>query len=292
MDQNLRFNPANVREEFDRAPFLIEHNLADHPLLQLPRLMELSAALPAESVEYNAGNLPVNQDPTLTPRTGLTVFETLRRIEECNSWMVLKYVGQDPDYGRLIDACLDQIQPVVDDICPGMTERHGFIFVSSPGAVTPYHVDFEYNFLLQVRGEKDITVFDPFDRSLLSEVQRERFVTGAPRNLVFRDQFADKGKTFHLRPGVGVHVPLTSPHWVKVGPSVSISFSITFQSRVSDKRIGAHKTNALLRRLGMSPEEVGQSEMRDSLKYTAHRILRRVQTTGLKLAGRPGPKPH
>ncbi|HEY7189909.1 MAG TPA: cupin-like domain-containing protein [Vicinamibacterales bacterium] len=285
MDQYLRFNPTNVRERFDRAPFLIEHNLADHPLLQLPRLMELSAALPAESVEYNAGNLPVNQDPKLTPRTGLTVSETLRRIEECNSWMVLKYVGQDPDYSRLLDACLDQIQPVVDDICPGMTERHAFIFVSSPGAVTPYHVDFEYNFLLQVRGEKDITVFDPFDRSLLSEEQRERFCTGAPRNLVFRDHFSDKGHTFHLRPGVGVHVPLTSPHWVKVGPSVSISFSITFQSRVSDRRIGAHKTNALLRRLGMSPEEVGQSEMRDSLKYTAHRILRRVQATGQKLAG-------
>jgi hypothetical protein len=59
-----------------------------------------------------------------------------------------------------------------------MTERKAFIFVSSPGAVTPYHVDFEYNFLLQIRGDKNITVFDAFDRSLLSEVQRERFVSG------------------------------------------------------------------------------------------------------------------
>ena len=292
MNEYLRFSPTDFREQFDRAPFLIEHNLADHPLLQLPRLIELASALPAESVEYNAGDIPVNQDPALTPHTGLSVDETLRRIERCNSWMVLKYVGQEPEYRQLLDSCLDQIQPVVDDICPGMTERKAFIFVSSPGAVTPYHVDFEYNFLLQIRGEKDITVFDAFDRSLLSEVQRERFVSGAPRNLVFRDQFADKGTTFHLKPGTGVHVPLTSPHWVKVGPSVSISFSITFQSRVSDKRIGAHSTNALLRRLGMSPVEVGQSEMRDAMKYTAHRILRRVQTTRQRLAGRAGQKQH
>jgi hypothetical protein len=292
MNEYLRFSLADFREQFDRVPFLIEHNLADHPLLQLPRLIELASALPAESVEYNAGDIPVNQDPALTPHTGLAVDETLRRIEECNSWMVLKYVGQQPEYRQLLDSCLDQIQPVVDDICPGMTERKAFIFVSSPGAVTPYHVDFEYNFLLQVRGDKDITVFDAFDRSLLSEVQRERFVSGAPRNLVFRDQFADKGTTFHLKPGIGVHVPLTSPHWVKVGPSVSISFSITFQSRVSDKRIGAHSTNALLRRLGMSPVEVGQSEMRDTMKYTAHRILRRMQTTRQRLAGRAGQKQH
>jgi hypothetical protein len=286
MNEYLRFSPADVREQFDRTPFLIEHNLADHPLLQLPRLIELSSTLPAESVEYNAGDIPVSQDPALTPRTGLSVDETLRRIEECNSWMVLKYVGQHPEYGRLLDSCLDQMQPVVDDICPGMTERKAFIFISSPGAVTPYHVDFEYNFLLQIRGDKYMTVFDAFDRSLLSEVQRERFVSGAPRNLVFRDQFTDKGTTFHLEPGMGLHVPMTSPHWVKVGASVSISFSITFQSRVSDKRMGAHRTNALLRKLGVSPVDVGQSEMRDTLKYTVHRIMRRVETTRQKLAGR------
>jgi len=292
MNDYLTFTPADVRERFDREPFLIEHNLADHPLLQLPRLIELASKLPAASVEYNAGNIPVSQDPALTPRTGLSVEETLRRIEECQSWMVLKYVGQEPEYQQLVDSCLDQIQPVVDDICPGMTERKAFIFVSSPGAVTPYHVDFEYNFLLQIRGDKCITVFDPFDRSLLSEVQRERFVSGAPRNLVFHDHFADKGTTFHLKPGTGVHVPLTSPHWVKVGPAVAISFSITFQSRVSDKRIGAHSTNALLRRFGMSPVEVGRSEVRDAMKYTAHRILRRVQTTRQKLVGRGSQEPH
>lgn len=284
----LRFGPAEVRARFDKEPFLVEHDLAGHPLLQLPRLIDLATRLPADAVEYNAGDLPVNQDPTRTPRTGLTVDETLRRIEECQSWMVLKYVGQDPEYGRLLDDCLDQLQPVVDDICPGMSDRHAFIFVSSPNAVTPYHVDFEYNFLLQVRGEKYMTVFDPFDRSLLSEEQRERFVTGAPRNLVFRDEFADKGRTFHLRPGLGVHVPLSSPHWVKVGRAVSISFSITFQSRVSDRRIGAHRTNALLRRLGMSPVDVGQSDLRDAVKYNAYRVLRKVDSVRQRFTRGPG----
>ena len=41
-------------------------------------------------IEYNAGNLSVSQDPALTPMNGLSISETLRRIEECESWMALK----------------------------------------------------------------------------------------------------------------------------------------------------------------------------------------------------------
>ena len=33
--------------------------------------------------------------------------------------------------------------------------REAFIFISSPNTVTPYHMDPEYNFLLQIRGTKD-----------------------------------------------------------------------------------------------------------------------------------------
>jgi hypothetical protein len=283
---HLSFNNSEMASQFDVRPFQIAHTLTNHPLLELPRLIELSAALPSDSVEYNAGDLPVGQDPTSTPRTGLSIEETLRRIEECKSWMVLKDVEQDASYRRLLDECLDQVQPAIEAVCPGMAGRRAFIFVSSPGAVTPYHVDFEYNFLLQIRGGKYMTVFDGHDRAVLSELERERAVSGAPRNLKYRDELDSKGKTFHLKPGVGVHVPLSSPHWVKVADEVSISFSITFHSQVSDRRIGAHKTNALLRRFGMSPAQVGRSEAMDSLKYNAHRVIRRLETVKGRLVRR------
>jgi hypothetical protein len=278
----LKFDPEQMSSRFDRGPFVIGHTLRDHPLLQLPRLITLSTTLPAASVEYNAGNITVNQDPSSTPRTGLDIAETLRRLEECNSWMVLKNVEQDAEYAALLDMCLDQVQPAVEDICPGMVARKAFIFISSPGAVTPYHVDFEYNFLLQIRGDKFMSVYDAFDRSLFTEEQRERAVSGAPRNLPFREEFDTRGTTFHLQPGDALHVPLSSPHWVKVGSAVSISFSITFHSRVSDRRIGAHRTNAMLRRLGLSPTEVGRSDVLDAVKFNAHRMLRRIQDVGQK----------
>ncbi|HEY0232449.1 MAG TPA: hypothetical protein VGC55_14465, partial [Dokdonella sp.] len=261
---------------FSRAPFAFRHDLCTHPLLQLPRIIELSKELPIECVEYNAGTLALNQDPTLTPRSGLSIEETLRRIETCKSWMVLKNVQENATYRRLIDECLDQVQPEIERTDPDMNLRKAFIFVSSPGSVTPYHADFEYNFLLQVRGTKSIAVFDGDDRELLSEASRERIICGGQRNLPYRDAFIEKARIFPLGPGDGVHVPLSSPHWVRVGDEFSISLSITFQSRRSAAILAAHRVNARLRALGLTPTEVGRSPSMDAFKFTAYRALRKV----------------
>lgn len=269
----LRFDAHELRAKFDRQAFPIAHALADHPLLQLPQLIELSTRLPIESVEYNSGDLPINQDPATTPRTGFTIEQTLRDIERAGSWMALKNVEQDPAYRQLLDACLDEFGSA--GVAPGMTARKGFIFVSSPGAVTPYHVDFEHNFLLQIRGRKQITVFDDQDRALFSEVERERAVGGGPRNLVYSEEFSSRSRTFDLEPGVGLHVPLTAPHWVKVGSETSVSFSTTFQSTGSDRIASAHRFNARLRSMGIEPRRVGTSYALDTAKYNAERAIRR-----------------
>jgi hypothetical protein len=267
----LHFDTTEIRDRFDREPFVITHSLSDHPLLQLPRLIELARTLPAESVEYNAGNLSVYQQPELTPRNGLSIEETLRQIETCGSWMVLKYVDEDPIYRALLDECLDQMQPAIEAVAPGMMRRRAFIFVSSPGATTPYHVDYEHNFLLHMRGKKMMTVWDGEDRSVMSELERERMVTGGHRNLPYQDDFAAKGRVFDLRPGMGLHVPLSSPHYVKVGDEVSISLSITFLTKPGERVRALHTTNAFLRSRGLVPSEVGRSAQRDSLKFLAYK---------------------
>ncbi len=266
-----------LRHDFDRVPFAISHRLCDHPLLQLPRLIELARTLPAEAVEYNSGDLCIGQDPALTPRTGLGVEETLQQIATRRSWMVLKYIESDPEYARLLDACLDPVEHVLADIAPGMCRRHAFVFVSSPGAVTPFHVDFEHNFLLQLRGSKQMAVWDGEDRVVMAEEERERRVTGAPRNLPWRDEFAALGQTFALHPGDGLQVPLSSPHWVKVGSEVSISLSVTFLTASGTRRRALHTANAFLRRHGVTPREVGRSPLRDGFKFTAFRLVDRVR---------------
>ena len=272
----LAIHHATFTAQFARTPFLLPHQLCGHELFSLGRLVELSKRLPAAQVEYNAGEVPVGLDPARTPRNGLSPEETIRRIEECRSWLVLKNVERDAEYRLLLEACLAEVRAASTRLTEGMCDPHAFIFVSSPGAVTPYHMDPEENFLLQIRGTKAMSVFDRADRSVVSEPQIERFFTGAHRNLVWREDFQRRARTFDLRPGVALHVPFASPHWVQNGPEVSISFSITFNTRASMRTVHAHQMNARLRRWGVVPVPVGRSALRDSLKQLISRASARA----------------
>jgi hypothetical protein len=255
---------------FNRKPFRVRHWLSGHALFELPRLLELARALPERFVEYNGGALPVGVRPEETPRTGLSAEETIRRIQECGSWMVLKRVEQHPEYGALLDRCLDEIAAHAGGLLGPMQRREGFIFLSSPGAVTPFHIDPEYNFLLQIRGTKTVSMWDPADRFVLPEEELERFYANfVHRNLPWRDVFQTTAFVLPLLPRDGLHFPVTVPHWVKNGAEVSISFSITFRTAESDRRELLYKANARLRKLGLQPTPVGQSILLDGTKQLA-----------------------
>lgn len=278
----IDLDPEVFAAYFDKKPFHVRHALSAHPLFSIQRLMELSRTLPEPYVEYNAGTVSVGVRPEDTPRNGLSAEETVRRIAECGSWMVLKNVQQDPDYAALLDQCLDDVAAKAGKSVPKMMQREGFIFISSPGAVTPFHLDPEHNFLLQVRGSKTVSMWDRDDRFVLPDAELEKFYAAfVHRNLPWRDVFQTTAWVVPLDPGQGLHFPVAVPHWVKNGPEVSISFSITFRSRSSLARDDLYRANARLRKLGLSPRPPGESILLDSTKRAAFVALRQLR----KLAG-------
>lgn len=269
----VHFDEKTIRQSLNQAPFLLEHRLVGHPLFELPRLIELAGTLPEDQVEYNSGDLPVTQDPLQTPRNGLSIRETIQRIEECRSWMVLKNVEVDPGYRQLLDLCLDPL----NRFCPDMRTREAFVLVSSPGAVTPYHIDHECNFLLQIAGTKTVRMLPINDPSVLQEADLERFFAGGSRNLLRLDsQTEAKASPFELTPGLGLHLPVTAPHWVRNGPAVSVSFSITFHTSQSDRREILYRINHKMRTLGLHPRPVGRSPFSDNLKYATFNAARTI----------------
>jgi hypothetical protein len=272
----LNLDAAELHRNFERTPFMIHHSLCDHPLLQLPRLIALAKSLPDGSTEFNRADLTLDQEYLKTPKTGLSIEDTLYQIESCNSWMALKNVERDPEYRALLATCVDELRPHTEPIAPGTFQQEAFIFVSSPQAVTPYHCDQEHNFLLQIRGSKRMAVLDREDGEAITQPQLEAMASGAHRNLPFRASLHTREKLFHLLPGDGLHVPVHCPHWVRVDDQVSISLSITFRSRVSMRRDAALRFNARLRRLGLSPTKPGERLAADELKHFAERIIERV----------------
>ena len=177
--------------------------------------------------------------------------------------MVLRNAELDAEYRDLLERCLAEVGAHSEPIRPGMRTFEAFVILSSPAAVTPYHIDPEHNFLLQIRGKKRVTVFD---RGLVADEQLERFFSGAHRNLPFDGSLDMHGQTFELPPGKGIHIPVTAPHHVVNGPGVSVSFSITFRTPDIGRRQDAFAFNAALRKTGLRPSPVGRSARRDALK--------------------------
>lgn len=273
----LEIDAAKFAAKFTREPFLIGHRLCEHPLFQVERLLELARRLPAQSIEYNAGTIPMSIAHDQTPLNGLSAEETIRRIAECQSWMVLKYVEQDGEYGGLLADCLAEVRPHSEPIAPGMCGAQAFIFLTSPGSVTPYHIDPEHNFLLQVRGSKTVHLYDGRERSLLSEEHLEHFYCDRGRNIAHQPEYDEHAWTFDLQPGCGLHFPVTYPHWVRNGSDVSISFSITFRTPDLDRRRALYQMNAGLRQRGWCPSPVGKRPWRDALLFNSFRAWRRMQ---------------
>ncbi len=261
---------------YPETPGTLPHGLVDHPLLTLESLVALAQRMRPETVEYNRGNLPVGVDPASEIGNGLSVVDTIRTIEENGSWMVLKFIEQEDEYRALLDAVLDPLVPAVAQRTGAMLKREGFIFVSSPNAVTPFHFDPEHNILLQIRGAKTMTVFPADDETIVSSIEHERFHMGGHRNTPWQDEFTAKGQPFLITPGTGLYVPVKAPHWVKNGPATSISFSVTWRSEWSYAEADARGLNHLMRKWGLSPRAPGRWPSQNRGKAFAYRALRKL----------------
>jgi hypothetical protein len=285
LGSHLQIPEQPFRLYFDRKPFYIRHNLGEHPLFALDQLAALSRRLPPEVVECNEGHSGAYGRPELTRQASLPCDQAILNVQQRPCWVLLRQVQRDPVYGPLMDELLAEIRPHSEPLRPGMCRPEGFIFVSSRQAVTPYHFDPEHNFLLQIRGRKTVHMWDPEDRFVLPEPAIDAFYCDAAdnRNQPYDDRFLTTAWVLPLPAGQGVHFPLHAPHWVRTDSDVSISFSVTFRSRESNRRELLHLANGRLRKLGLRPPGVGRWALWDAGAHLGIRVaekLRRRLGTG------------
>lgn len=286
----LGMDAAQFVADFDRRPFKITHQLCAHPLLQLPRLVELARSFD-QPILYFRGDLDVNQadaggDAPAGKRTflerklarpPLSAVETVAAIESCNAWLQLRDVGRDPQYAQLLREIIDEFRPCAEAVAPGLSAPRADIFVSSPGATTPFHLDEEHNFLLQIRGSKDFSIADGFNPVVLDTDRLRAYFRGDGELVRYSRHLEEHSVHVHLRAGEGVHIPPCHPHWVQNGPAVSISLGILWFSDVTARRRHLYRVNDWLERRGMRPAAPGSSPAADSIKALPLTIKRRLR---------------
>jgi len=253
----------------------LRHNFGAHPLLELDALAWLCEMLPEASVEWHRGDLPLGAGAR-PAGNGLKIGETIQRISETNSWVVLKNIEQVPAYAAVLAELLGELEREIVDKTGRMLTVQGFIFVSSPGAMTPYHLDREHNILLQLVGKKAMTVFPAGDTPCAPDPGQETGDTACGRALAWHDELADHGMTFRLEPGEAIYLPVMAPHHVRNGPEPSVSLSITWRSEWSVAEADARAFNRVLRARGFDPLPPGRWPARNRAKSIAWRLLRRL----------------
>ncbi|GBO51720.1 hypothetical protein APA_1563 [Pseudanabaena sp. lw0831] len=260
----------DFRKKFNNSPFMFSHNLAGHPLFELPRLAKLANTLIADKESHvmcKIGNFPIDQKWSVRPNKVEQVAVVIENIETSNSWLLLQDTQLDPEYKALMEQIITEAEnhtgiPLRKEI----TWLEAFIFIASPHTATPYHMDSEQNFIFQIRGEKEDNLFDRRDRSVLTESEIERFYIGDRECLNYQEENQCKATVYHLTQGTGIYHPVNDPHWVRNGNTYTVSLTVLFYMRQFDLRARVYQVNHYLRKLGLNPTPPGKSVLIDNIK--------------------------
>ena len=242
-----------------------------------PHSPGLAAALPAASIEYNRGDLPIGVDgKPAAPAVDRADDPAHRRGRELGG--AEEHRGRAA-YAALLHALLEELRPAIEARTGAMLRPQGFVFISSPHAVTPYHFDPEHNLLLQLRGTKAMTQFPAGNPRYAPDTVHESYHAGGARELQWDDTLLTGGTEHPLTPGDALHVPVMAPHFVRNGPQPSVSLSITWRSEWSFAEADARGLNRLLRRAGLRPAPPARWPASNRGKALAFRALRRLWVT-------------
>jgi Cupin-like domain len=268
-------DPQVARENFLQKPFRLKHTLADNPLFTLPRLIELAKSQPRDAIEYNSGKVAIGVKPEDVPKIDMSVVEVIKSIEKANAWLVIKFVESDPEYRGLLESFVREANEAAGRKPSDYSDLQGFIFVSSAKATTPFHVDWEENILIQIKGDKFVRTFDNSDYGLVSEEALE-ISPSKHRNQIYAEDHEARATLHTLKPGDAVHMPYTIPHWVSTGNTYSISMAMTWKTPEVVRLNKIRLMNGTLRRYGLAQRPPGVSPVMDAAKVYIHDAARAV----------------
>lgn len=266
---------------FDRRPFPFFHSVHESDLFSWAVLSRLATRAETKSGGYyfETGTTAPGEKWRGVP-DGKSLLDVLDNIGESNSLIMLKRVQEYPEYAAFLKVCIDELNRLCGvDLRRSYRDPVMTILITSPGRVTPYHIDGEANFLLQIQGSKTVHIFNGNDTEVLTDIELEKFWSGDDtKSPQYREHLQGRAWQFELSPGTGVSNPVTFPHWVKNGSSVSVSLSMNFKRDV-DTTANAYRINNALRKAGLHPRRPGRSPMLDGIKsgsYRAARSLKRL----------------
>ncbi len=260
--KNLKCFAGDINPKLlDRSSFGLNHTLADHQALSIENLAKVAAELPTENVLYSKAltELNINFDKALYKDKAPDFTKVVETIRISNSYIAIKSPELHPSFKDLYSDLIGDLSELMQANGSGVNpiEPTLWLFIASPGAVTPFHFDRFSNVVMQIRGSKEFAVFPPGVEEVISQKVTEAYMDWTPVDIPWtecRDKYALK---YNFKVGEAIHIPFTSGHYVKNGTEdISISLSIFFHTDETLKLSKAMKFNNHIRRFGFSPKPI------------------------------------
>lgn len=270
-----------------RKVTLLRHNFCEHPLLTMPALARLADRLikkNAEQVRFVSKETKLDSTFKTSAEAPdeIPIHEVFKNISNPGSWIALWSIQNDPEYNELLWEVVHSVEGDWQAKDPGLFELNGYIFISSPPSVTPFHLDSENNFLLQIRGKKRFGVWQPQNSEVISDEATENWIV--QRNLD-KVKYQPEYMKFAvvddlLEAGDGIYMPSTAPHLTHAEEELatsdnpySITLAVVFFSRRTKKMAYIHSVNRVLRKFGLAPSPPGTHKIIDLGKYLVGKIM-------------------
>jgi hypothetical protein len=257
-------------DAFPRRSVGFIHDLHLDERLTLASVADLADRLPRRSVIADTAAQPLLVPQGGPPRGALErPGDVIRDLRNANAWLTLLNVEEDPGMAELMNTQLDQLES-------GMIARQGnkrgkmhrrvaFVFVSSPNSVTPVHYDIEHSLLMQVSGQKTVSI-GRFQSDAVRRREFDRYWDGSHGRI---ENLPPEVAAYTLTPGQAVYIPPGTPHWVHNGPDISLSVTLTYFTAATIRENRIEDFNSHLRRRRLNPREPGRSAVVDTAKVCA-----------------------
>ena len=267
----------------DRQASVCHHRIIDHPALSLENLAEVIPTLPESQVYHSNGRLEFGDDfdrAHLEHRPGQGLRDALEQLRTTDAYIMVRKPETAPSFQPLFEDLKHDVERLValSGARNGIDEAMLYMFIASPNSITPFHIDRYSTLLLQFRGNKQVTVFPPWDPQVVSDEDTEHFFARSGRRPAWRPEAEALGTTFEFSPGQALHIPFAAGHHVRNGSDdVSISLSIIFntpQTRTLMRALAFnHTMRPMMQRMGLQPNRVAMEGRGVPAKSNAWRAI-------------------
>ena len=250
------------------------HDLHLDHRLTLASVADLADRLPRRSVIADTAAQPLLVPQGGPPRGALErPGDVIRDLRNANAWLTLLNVEDDPGMAELMNAHLDQLESAMiakqGSRRGKLRKRVAFVFVSSPNSVTPVHFDIEHSLLMQVSGQKTVSI-GRWENDAARRHEFDRYWDGSHGRI---ENLPPEAAAYTMTPGRAVYIPPGTPHWVHNGPDISLSVTLTYFTAATVRENRIEDFNSHLRRRHMKPREPGRSAIVDTAKVCAMGVL-------------------